>query len=142
MEKKKGVLAKVVQPIIPVFSTKDILQVLIGASILAVPVGFTEETWKLGQSLPMLNVLSIMALSIIFIATFIHYTHYKHTVGHRKQFYRRVIATYVVSFLVVSIIMTLIQRAPWTTDLVLAFKRIAIVTFPATMSAAIADTLK
>ena len=45
-------------------TTKDILQIIAGASILAVPVGFTEETWMLGEILPKLNILLIFLLSL------------------------------------------------------------------------------
>ena len=67
VNKKKG-FNTLVDPIIPEFKLKDIMQVIIGASILAVPVGFTEETWNLGASLPMINVLGLFALSIFFIS--------------------------------------------------------------------------
>ena len=42
----------------------DIMEILVGASILAVPVAFTEEVWNMGDELPWLNVflLSLVAL--------------------------------------------------------------------------------
>jgi len=40
------------------FQLKDVLQVMIGASILSIPVGFTEETWYLGETLPMANIIA------------------------------------------------------------------------------------
>jgi uncharacterized membrane protein len=58
--KNDGVFHSFVEPIIPRFELKDILQVLIGASILAVPIGFTEETWVLGESLPLVNVFGLL----------------------------------------------------------------------------------
>lgn len=144
--KKSGgenLLQSIVNPIIPQFSLKDTLQVIIGASILAVPVGFTEETWRLGETLPFINVLGLLALSVFFVTMFTYYHYHKHTQqNHHSVFVKRVVSTYVFSFLVVALIMTLIQRAPWSTDLILAVKRVVIVTFPSTMSAAIADTFK
>lgn len=126
------------------FNIKDVLQVMIGASILAIPVGFTEETWRLGQELPLHNVIGFGILSLVFISTFVYYNyHHKNmTLQRRSELPKRIFSTYILSFIVVAILMTLIQKAPWTTDLLLAIKRTILVTFPASMSAAVADTIK
>jgi uncharacterized membrane protein len=145
--KKEGVMKSIekhiVKPIIPHFTLKDMMQIIIGASILAVPVGFTEETWNLGGTLPTLNVLGLMALSLLFISLFTYYEYHKHATERRqKEYVKRVIATYLLSFLIVAIILGLIQRTPWNTDWLLAFKRIVIVAFPSSLSGVIADTIK
>jgi uncharacterized membrane protein len=126
------------------FHPKDLLQVMIGASILAIPVGFTEETWELGGQLPLLNIIGLLILSVLFISAFVYYNYHRHhrLRKHWNEFVKRVFSTYVFSFLVVAILLTLIQRAPWATDTILAIKRVIIVTFPASMSAAIADVIK
>jgi len=128
------------------FYFKDVLQVIIGASILAVPVGFTEETWTLGTILPLPNIIGFMVLSVFFISTFTFYHYFKHkpklTKSHWSEFWKRVFFTYVLAFIVVTIILVLIDKAPWIKEPLLAFKRTVIVTFPASMSAAVADTLK
>ena len=141
---KNKILHEIVDPILPKFSLHDFIQVIIGASVLAVPIGFTEETWRLGETLPVLNIVGLLTLSLIFISTFTYYQYnHKHKENKSwKEFTKRVFFTYVFSFIVVAIIMTLIQRAPWNTEMIIAFKRVAIVTFPSSMSAAIADTLK
>jgi uncharacterized membrane protein len=128
----------------PEFRFKDLLQVIIGASILAIPVGFTEETWNLGSTLPLLNILFLIVISLFFISAFTYY-HYYHEDGLKKHwwnFIKRVVSTYIVSFIVVAVLMTIIQRAPWSTDYLLAVKRTIIVTFPSTMSAVVADVIK
>lgn len=126
------------------FSLKDILQIVIGATILAIPVGFTEETWRLGESLPWLNVLGLLLMSVLFIALFVYYNYHRRQKlnKHWGEFLKRVVSTYVFAFIVVAVILTLIQRTPWATDMALAFKRIIIVTLPSTMSAAVADVLR
>jgi uncharacterized membrane protein len=140
---KENFLQNIITPIFPKFNISDILQVIIGASVLAVPVGFTEETWKLGESLPWINVIGLLALSILFLAMFSHFHYHRSNVERKWDVYfSRVTLTYAFSFLVVALILTLIQRAPWQTDFYLSIKRIIIVTFPSSMSAAIADTLK
>ena len=55
---------------------------------------------------------------------------------------KRACSTYFISFMVVALLLTLIQRTPWNTDWIIAFKRVVIVTFPASMSAAVADVIK
>ena len=129
---------------IPTFTFKDVVEIFIGATILAVPIAFTEETWLLGTDLPLLNIILILCLALFFISTFVYYSHHRHhkISKHYTEFFSRVISTYFFSFLLVTIILSLIQRAPWLTLPVVAFKRTVIITLPASMSAAIADVLK
>ena len=125
------------------FKMRDLVQLIIGSSLLAIPVGFTEETWKLGGSLPMLNVIILMLISLFFIAIFVYYNSYRnHIEYHWDEYLKRVLATYLVSFLVVGVLLHIIQVTPWASEAAIAFKRVAIVTFPASMSAAVADMIK
>ena len=122
---------------------RDIMQMIVGATILAIPLGFTEETWKLGEQLALTNVLYLTALSILFISLFVYYNFYRfHLKGRVFEYVKRVIATYFVSLIVVGVLLTIIDKCPWQTDYMLAIKRIIIVSFPASMSATIADVLK
>lgn len=146
-KRKIPVVKGIVEPIRTEFENRDIFQVIIGASVLAVPVGFTEETWALGESLPFANILAIMAFTLIFISTFV-YAHYhrgkikSNPRHHLKHFSNRVFFTYIFSFAIVALLLSIIKVAPWTTDFALAFKRTIIVAFPCSMSAAIADLIK
>lgn len=127
----------------PEFHIKDALQVVIGAGILAIPVGFTEETWRLGEILPMANIIGFIIISITIIGFFTFYNYYRMRLKkHRSAFLQRTILTYVFAFVVVAVLLTLIQKTPWITDFALAFKRTAIVTFPASLSGTIADVIK
>lgn len=122
---------------------RDLMQIIVGASILAVPVAFTEETWNLGEKLPLFNVLSLSSLSILFIALFVYYNFYRFNLkGHIFQYCKRVLSIYIFSLFVVALLLTIIQKCPWGNDNVLAIKRVLIVAFPASMSAAISDTIK
>jgi uncharacterized membrane protein len=141
--KEGKILHQIVSPIFGGFHLKDVLQVMIGAAILSIPVGFTEETWNLAQTLPDQNIIGFAGLSLLFIATFVYYNY------HREEnspgwfeFIKRTISTYILAFLVVAIILTLIERAPWYMDWMLAVKRVVLVAFPASMSAVVADALK
>jgi uncharacterized membrane protein len=125
------------------FRPRDVMQIIVGSAILAVPVGFTEETWKLGESLPILNVVVLLVLSLLFISLFVYYNYYRNKMKeHWDEFAKRVLSTYLVAAVVVALLLTIIQRAPWTADTALALKRIVIVAFPSSMSAAVADTIK
>ncbi len=137
------VLSRVMSPLKVEFHLKDVLQVIVGASLLAIPVGFTEETWNLGENLPMQNVMWFLILSLLYIGLFVYYNFYRNRLrNHWLSFVKRVLFTYLFSFLVVAIMMHIIQQTPWSTDWALALKRVLIVTFPCSLSGTIADTIK
>ncbi len=137
------VLNYALSPLMVEFRPRDLMQVIVGASILAVPVAFTEETWNLGDQLPFYNVLALSALSLLFIALFVYFNFYRFAFkGHALEYCKRVAATYTFSLFLVGVILTIIQKCPWGSDNILAVKRILIVSFPASMSAAVSDTLK
>ncbi len=137
------VLNYALSPLMVEFRPRDLMQVIVGASILAVPVAFTEETWNLGATLPLNNVVGLSALSLLFIALFVYFNFYRFAFrGQAVEYCKRVISIYIFSLLVVGLILTLIRKCPWGADNVLALKRILIVAFPASMSAAVSDTMK
>ncbi len=137
------VLDYALSPLMVEFRPRDLMQVIVGASLLAVPVALTEETWKLGESLPVTNVLVLSGLSVVFIAFFVYFNFYRFALrGHVAEYVKRVVAIYGFSLLVVGVLLTIIQKCPWGADNLLALKRMWIVAFPASMSAAVSDTLK
>lgn len=54
---------------------------------------------------------------------------------------KRVLVIYAITLVIVGALLTIIQRAPWGHDLALAVKRTLIVSFPASMSAAVSDSI-
>ena len=139
---KGNIMHRMISPLRVEFHPKDIVQVVVGATLLAIPLAYTEETWGLGASLPIWNILGIFLLSIIFISIFTYYNYHSNRLRrHKMHFFRRVIGTYLISLILVACVLTLIMQAPWMSDPILALKRMVIVGFPASMSAAIADTL-
>ena len=142
-DKKGKVLHKIVSPLMVEFYARDMIQVIVGASILSIPVAFTEETWRLGETLPITNILLVMLLSITFISSFVYYNFYRNKL--RKfflNFLERVALIYLVSFAVVTVILSLIGAAHWSTEWLLAFRRSVLVALPASMSAAVTDMIK
>ncbi len=134
---------KLMEPPKTKFGLRNILQAIVGATILAIPIGFTEETWRLGENLPMWNIIILFFMSIFFVTLFA-YRYFKKRV---QKFYwydlvKRVGSIYLVSFIVVALILFIIQKAPWNSDILLSFKRTIIVAFPSSLGATIAGSLK
>lgn len=137
------VIDRVVKPLMVEMRVRDVIQVIVGASILAIPAGFTEETWNLGMELPMANVGALAALSVIFIALFVYSNFYRgYLRGFRWEFVKRVVVIYLLSLAVVALLLTLIGKCPWGVDNLLAIKRIIIVGLPSSLSGAVSDALK
>ncbi|MBT4136105.1 DUF2391 family protein [archaeon] len=125
------------------FGLRNILQAIIGAIVLAIPIGFTEETWKLGEMLPLWNVMLILLASLFFITLFA-YRKLSRTIPNFEwdDLVKRIFLTYIISFVIVAVLLSIIQKADWINDFILAFKRTVIVTLPASLSATIAGSLK
>jgi uncharacterized membrane protein len=120
----------------------DFLEIIVGASILAVPVAFTEEVWNMGDKLPWFNVLLLSATSIIFMGAFVYYTSYRKKFKlYRKEYIKRVLSTFILSIIIVGLLLTIVDKCPWFTDFDLALKRTLIGAFPASMSATVTDNI-
>ena len=143
MDKAGNVIQRVVKPLEVEFRLRDVIQTIVGASILAIPAAYTEETWNLGSELAHSNIIGIAVLSITFIAIFVYYNFYKsYFAEFRSQFILRVVGTYLVSLVVVAVLLALVDKTPWGVDNLLAIKRIIVVGFPAAMSATVVDAIK
>ncbi|TNC79790.1 MAG: DUF2391 domain-containing protein [Oleiphilus sp.] len=136
-------IKKVVKPLKVELVFRDIIQIIVGATLLAIPMAFTEETWQLGSKLPLANILTLSGVSILFIAIFVYANFYQYYLrGFVFEYVKRVLAIYLISLIVVGLLMTLIQQCPWGEDNLLAIKRIILVAFPASMSAVATDAIK
>ena len=137
------IISYALKPLMLEFNYRDVMQVVLGSSLLAIPVSLTEEAWNLGETLPLRNVMIICFLSLAIISIFVYYNFYKVTFkGYQLEFAKRVLGTYLISLIVVGLILTIIQKCPWGVDNILAIKRIIIVAFPAAMSGTLSDTIK
>jgi len=123
-------------------SMKDRVQILVGASILAIPTAFTEEVWNLGADLSWISVIILAIVSLVFIGLFIYLNTYKcHMKLYRRDFLSRLISTYLFSLVVVGVLLVVVGKAPWITDFSLALKRTIIGALPASMSATVTDAI-
>jgi uncharacterized membrane protein len=137
------VIHRVVKPLMVEVRSRDLVQVVVGASILAIPAGFTEETWNLGEQLPLANVVALAVVSVVFIALFVYFNFYREYIrSYLWEFIKRVALIYILSLCVVALLLTLIGKCPWGLDNLLALKRIVIDALPSSLSAAVSDALK
>ncbi len=143
LDRSGRVVERVVRPLMVELRARDVVQVIVGAIILAIPVGFTEEAWGLGERLSTGRIAGIVAVSVAAIALFVYMNFYRFYLRQYVWDYvKRVITIYGISFLVVGALLALIDVAPWGVDNFLAIKRTIVVALPASLSATLTDALK
>jgi Predicted membrane protein len=119
---------------------EDIVQVIVGSSALTIPVAFSEESWRLSETLPTLNIIIILILSLLFINIYSFEGIFQGQIKHRlSHFALRTIIDYGVTFVVVFIILFALNRMPIIEEPLIAFKRIILLSFPASMGGVIVD---
>ena len=123
------------------FNLEDASQVTIGAFALAVPISFSEEAWKLGETLPLSNLLMIFILSISFLGFFAYESVFQGNIKHRVPvFLLRIAIAYTITALVVALVLLSLNKFPLFIDTAIAFKRLIVITMPASMGAIIVDS--
>lgn len=123
------------------FNHEDAAQVGIGAFALAVPISFSEEAWRLSQTLPLANIALLFILSIIFLAFFAYQNVFQGDIQYRiPVFILRIIIAYLVAGLVVALVLIALDKLPLFSEPIVAIKRLVIITMPASMGAIIVDS--
>jgi len=118
---------------------EDISQIIIGAAVMAVPIAFSEELWKFGETLPLINIVLLLGISL-FIQFF--YTQFSIFQGKEKRIIiisSRVILNYLLTFTTVAIILFALNRLSFTSNYLVGLYRIIILSFPASLGAVIVD---
>ncbi|WP_346855452.1 DUF2391 family protein [uncultured Draconibacterium sp.] len=73
---------------------EDLSQVIIGSSVLSVPIAFTEEAWNLSKTIPVLNLGVIIILTLCFIGIYAFKGIFQGHIKQRKAtFVKRVFET-------------------------------------------------
>jgi uncharacterized membrane protein len=120
---------------------EDIAQIIIGAFALAVPISFSEEAWRLGETLPLFNLALIVTLSVGFLALYAYQSVFQGDIMHRNSiFIFRIVIAYAITLGVVSLILLSLDKFPLLTDPLLAIKRLIIIAMPASMGAIVVDS--
>jgi uncharacterized membrane protein len=123
------------------FNMEDASQVFVGAFALAVPISFTEEAWRLGETLALSNIFMLLGLSLIFLALFSYQSVFQRQINHRLPvFVLRIVIDYVMAAMVVALVLLCIDKLPLLSEPMVALKRIVIIAMPASMGAIVVDS--
>lgn len=123
------------------FNIEDASQVAIGAFALAVPISFSEEAWKLGETLPFGNLVLLFSLSVAFLCFFAYESIFQGDIKYRvPAFILRIIIAYLIAAFVVALVLVSINKFPLFTETDTAIKRLVVITMPASMGAIIVDS--
>jgi len=123
------------------FNLEDASQIAIGAFALAVPISFSEEAWRLGESLPLINLLLIFVLSVSFLAFYAYESVFQGKIYYRiSVFILRIVIAYLIAGFVVSLVLLSLDKFPLFSEPVFAIKRLIIITMPASMGAIVVDS--
>jgi uncharacterized membrane protein len=123
------------------FNLEDASQVAIGAFALAVPISFSEEAWKLGETLHVTNLLMVFILSISFLGIFAYESVFQGNIKYRVPiFLLRIAIAYTIAAIVVALVLFSLDKFPLFTDTPVALKRLIVITMPASMGAIIVDS--
>jgi len=124
------------------FNLEDVSQITIGAFALAVPISFSEEAWRLGETLPLVNLVILLFLSIGFLSFYTYESVFQANVRDRIPVYLfRILAAYLVAAFVVLFVLLSINKFPILSEPLIALKRLVVITMPASMGAIIVDGL-
>ncbi len=123
------------------FNMEDASQVFVGAFALAVPISFSEEAWRLGETLQFRNIIMLFVLSAIFLGLFTYQSVFQKDVKSRIEvFIFRVVIAYLMAALVVGLVLLCLDKLPVLSDPMTSLKRIIVITMPASMGAIVVDS--
>ena len=122
---------------------EDVVQLIFGSLMLGVPAAFTEEIWVLGGTLTFVHYFLLFILSTTLIALMVFHTGYRiHSIKTLERLYmKRVLLSYLVIILTCAVFLTLIDRAPWFSEPLIAIQRVIVMGVPASISGIAADMI-
>lgn len=114
---------------------------MIGAFTLAVPISFSEEAWRLGETLALPNLIALICVSVVFLSLYTYQSVFQGNIENRVFSYvLRIIIAYGLASLVVAITLMCLNKFPLLTDPTVAIKRLIVVAMPASMGAIVVDS--
>ncbi len=123
------------------FNLEDASQVMVGAFVLAVPISFSEEAWRLGETLPFKNLSALMIVSIVFLSLYTYHSVFQRNIKQRVFSYIvRIVIAYGLASMVVAITLFCLNKFPILSDPLIAIKRLIVITMPASMGAIVVDS--
>ncbi|WP_321315131.1 DUF2391 family protein [Halarcobacter sp.] len=122
------------------FNLEDVSQIIIGSFALAIPISFSEEAWRLSETLPFFNLGLLLILSFCFLGFYTFQGIFQGNVKSRLfAFIFRVFIAYLIAMVVVFLILLAIDKLPLIDETIIAIKRIIVISMPASMGAIIVD---
>ena len=110
------------------FNREDASQVAIGAFALGVPISFSEEAWRLGVTLPALNLAIIFGLSVVFLSFFAYQSVFQGDIKHRVPvFLFRIVVAYTIAAVVVALVLLSLDEFPLFTEPATALRRLVVI---------------
>lgn len=108
MFKGREIFSRVATKVLPdKFAFKDIAQQIVGATILSSPFAVTEEVWNLARNLNAVNIVALVAITILFDILLFYYTKYQKT--EDKGFFelpKRIISLLIVTYAASAIVLS------------------------------------
>jgi len=126
------------------FGLDDFAQQIVGATIVSAPFAVTEEVWRLAGNLHFVNLLIIIAMTIIFDVILFYYTKYQKIKQERIGIFPlRILSLLAVTYVTATIILTVfgVIGGQVTTGL-WAVKLVIFVGFFANIGAGTADLIR
>jgi uncharacterized membrane protein len=125
------------------FNWEDASQVMIGAFTLGVPISFSEEAWRMGETLAPANLLMLCTMSLLFLSLYTYQVVFQGEVRGRGRFAAylfRIVIAYGLTLIVIALILIALNKFPIGEDPTVALKRLLIIAMPASMGAIIVDS--
>lgn len=123
------------------FNVEDAGQIFVGAFALAVPISFSEEAWRLGETLPLGNLMMLVSLSLIFLSLYTYESVFQRNVSQRKGvFVFRIVSAYLMAAMVVALVLLCIDKLPILSDPYTSLRRVIVIAMSASMSAIVVDS--
>lgn len=123
------------------FNIEDASQIFVGAFALAVPISFSEEAWKLGETLAPSNLTLLFILSITFLGLYTYESVFQKNIESRQWvFILRIVIAYLMTTFVVALVLLCLDKLPLFSEPLVAFKRIIVISMPASMGAIVVDS--
>lgn len=123
------------------FNFEDASQIFVGSFALAVPISFSEEAWRLGETLPFQNLLMLLTLSVLFLTLYTYESVFQKDIKSRKfNFVFRIVIAYIMTVLVVALVLFCLDKLPLLEEPLIALKRVIVISMPASMGAIIVDS--
>ncbi|MFT6106369.1 MAG: putative membrane protein [Rickettsiales bacterium] len=124
------------------FNLEDVSQIVVGAFALSVPISFSEEAWRAGESLPAINLILIVFLSLSFLSFYAYQGIFQQNIKARVfVFIFRILAAYIITMIVVALVLLSLDKLPIINDMMIAIKRVLIISMPASIGAIIVDSI-